>query len=110
MQYCMNDMNDRQAVIDHINNYIQLGFLLPYKFWKVAAVAVLCYERQNAKLPTPKRTLSPFQEEQLYNYIERYHQYHRNQQVQTELSWINGHFPKESRYVAKDKLVDITER
>ena len=40
----MNEMNDRQAVIDHMNKYINNGYLLPYKFWKVAAAAVLCYE------------------------------------------------------------------
>ena len=40
----MNDMNDREGVISHITKYLLLGCLLPYKFWKVAAVAVLCYE------------------------------------------------------------------
>ena len=40
----MNDMNDREGVISHINKYLLLGYLLPYKFWKVAAVAVLSYE------------------------------------------------------------------
>ena len=44
VQYCMNDMNDREGVISHITKYLLLGCLLPYKFWKVAAVAVLCYE------------------------------------------------------------------
>ena len=50
------------------------------------------------------------QEDQLMTYVRRHHQYHRNQVVQTELSWLHKHFPVESKYIKKDSLDVITEK
>ena len=58
----------------------------------------------------PKKTLDMHLEDQLMTYIQRHHQYHRNQVVQTELSWLHKHFPVESKYIKKDSLDEITEK
>ena len=43
-------------------------------------------------------------------YVSSHHQWHRNQSVQTELSWLTRHFPFESRFVNKNDRAIITER